>query len=64
MENELDKLLLKSNGIIEGYEFYCSKDYECDLKEYKGIKIRYWNIMPKNTIYYALSMYFNECNLN
>lgn len=57
---ELNILLIQSNGIIPNYEFYCSKDYECDLLEHKGIKISYINVMPKNTIYYSNYILFSN----
>jgi hypothetical protein len=48
------------NGFIEGYQFYVSKNFQCDIKEYKCIKINYINAMPLNAVYYAPNIYTNE----
>jgi hypothetical protein len=58
LTKQLDKIFLQIGSIIDGYEFYCSKDFKSNLKEYKGIKITYLNLLPKNSIYYCPTIYF------
>ena len=64
MENRLtdifDGILEKSNGIKEGYDFYCSTSITERIEEYKGIKVYYWNIIPNDLIYYCKTMYIDD----
>ena len=42
------------NLVKEGYYFLASKDYEASgLTDYKGVKIKYKNFLPKETIIYS-----------
>jgi hypothetical protein len=51
-------LLQKSNGIIKGHVFYCSASFDQSLKEYKGIKIYYSDLIKKDIVYYSNRIIF------
>jgi hypothetical protein len=47
-----DQVLEKTNGGVENYAFYCSSSFNQRLKEYKGIKIFYSDLIQKGIVYY------------
>jgi hypothetical protein len=58
----LDEILAsvpKGINLID-YVFVCSKDFECEITEYKDIKIFYHNWVKEDTIYYMQNPYFDK----
>jgi hypothetical protein len=55
-----ERMLEKSNGIVDGFDFYCSTSIKERLEDYKGIKVYYWNIIPDGEIYYCQTMYIKD----
>ena len=41
------------NGFVEGYHFYASHSFKCEIDNYKGIRIAYINLIEKGLVYYA-----------
>jgi hypothetical protein len=58
---EIDKILVSvpKGIIIRDYVFVCSKDFECEITQYKDINIFYHNWVKENTIYYMENPYFD-----
>ena len=44
----------------DNYVFVCSKDFECEITEYKNIKVYYHNWLKENHIYYMQNPYFDN----
>jgi hypothetical protein len=40
------------------YIFVCSKDFKCEITEYKDVKVYYYNFLKKDTVYYMLNSQF------
>lgn len=61
---ELDKMLneIPKNFDFIDYVFVCSKSFECELLEYKDIKIFYHNWVQEDFIYYMKNPYFDFDN--
>jgi hypothetical protein len=58
--NIFDYILEKSNGKINKYCFYCSTFFDNGIKEYKGIKIFYSELIDKNDVYYSEEITINK----
>jgi hypothetical protein len=49
---------------IDDYVFVCSKDFECEINEYKNIKVYYHNWLEENTIHYMKNPYIDYSNIH
>ena len=60
MEEKFDYIINSAGGIKDNFIFLCSFDLKTEINEYKGIKVRYSNLLQKETIIYMPSPFWND----
>jgi hypothetical protein len=66
MINILDNILksVPKEMNTDDYVFVCSKDFECEINEYKNIKVYYHNWLQENTIHYMKNPYIDYSTIH